>query len=111
MQPYRLYPPRKPNTVTVVMVEVDGGRAALARIIERIPSTKAIRVVSPSGIQRPLDMSEVVLEDLPADSWSQAVRIAEAKALFDAPDYDKARVAQARAEIMSAEYLLGFRVV
>lgn len=107
----RFYPPRKPGTVLVAMVEVPGGVAPMARIIERVPSIMRVRVVSPSGVQRPIEYSDLVLEDMPEATWSLAVRLAAARAGLDAAEGNAGRLAQLRAELISTEYMLGFRVV
>lgn len=104
---FKLYPPRKPNTVLVTMVEVEKGTAAMARIIERIPSTKAIRVVSPSGITRSVSYMDAELVDMPAEEWDRAVKIAAAKATIAQGGGTPAQ----RVEVMCAEHMLGFQVV
>lgn len=106
-QKIKLYPPRKPGTVLVTMVEVEKGTAAMARIIERIPSTKAIRVVSPSGITRSVSYMDAELVDMPADEWDRAVKIAAAKAIIAQGGGTPAQ----RVEVMCAEHMLGFQVV
>lgn len=77
----RYFVSRKPGTVLVVLVELDGGIAPLAVLIEKLPSLRTYRVVAPSGASRTVARAGAVLEDLPAQQWVDAVDVASIRAV------------------------------